>query len=240
MSVETDYLVVGAGATGMAFVDTLLSHSRHEVILLDRRHAPGGHWLDAYSFVRLHQPSAIYGVESMALGLDRIDSEGPNAGYYERASAAEICAYFDEVLQRRMLPTGRVRFLSMHDYKGQDGGAHMAVSRLDGRTCRIHARRALVDARYLEAAIPAHRPPPFPVAPGMRVIPPNALPAIAQPPSGFTVIGAGKTAMDAVIWLLDHGVAPESIRWIRPRDAWLSDRSCLQALDLAVQAIACT
>jgi hypothetical protein len=236
---ETDYLVIGAGATGMAFVDTLLQHSSHDVIVLDRRHAPGGHWLDAYPFVRLHQPSAIYGVESTPLGTDRVDTAGPNAGYYERASAAEICTYYERLLHERMLSTGRVRFLLLHDYEGHDGGAHLAVSRLHGRACRIHARRALVDARYLEAVIPARRPPPYAVAPGMQMIPPNALPGIAHTPSGFTVIGAGKTAMDCVLWLLDHGVAPDSIRWIRPRDAWLSDRSCLQALDLAVQAIAC-
>lgn len=62
--VETDYLVVGAGASGMALTDTLVAHSDAEVVLVDRRHGPGGHWLDAYAFVRLHQPSAYYGVES--------------------------------------------------------------------------------------------------------------------------------------------------------------------------------
>ena len=236
---ETDYLVIGAGATGMAFVDTLLAHSDHDVILLDRRHAPGGHWLDAYPFVRLHQPSAIYGVESMPLGTDRIDNAGANAGYYERAGAAEVCAYYERVLHERMLPTGRVRFLPLHEHQGQDGDAHLAVSRLTGKTCRIHVRRVLVDARYLEAAIPAHRPPPFAVDPGMRVIAPNTLPDVTKAPSGFTVIGAGKTAMDTVVWLLDQGVAPEEIRWIRPRDAWLSDRGCLQALDLAIPTLAC-
>ena len=61
---ETDYLVVGAGASGMAFADTLVAHTGAEVVLVDRRHRPGGHWLDAYPFVRLHQPSAYYGVES--------------------------------------------------------------------------------------------------------------------------------------------------------------------------------
>ena len=61
--VETDYLVVGAGATGMAFVDTLVAESDVDVVMVDRRHRPGGHWLDAYPFVRLHQPSAYYGVE---------------------------------------------------------------------------------------------------------------------------------------------------------------------------------
>jgi hypothetical protein len=236
---ETDYLVLGAGASAMAFVDTLLTHSDRDVILMDRRHAPGGHWLDAYPFVRLHQPSAIYGVDSTPLGLDRIETEGPEAGYYERASAAEICAYYERVLYKRMLPTGRVRFLSGCEYEFTDGNTHTAVSRLTGRTCRIHTRRALVDARYLEAVIPACHPPPFPVAPGMQLVPPNALPGLKHAPKGFTVIGSGKTAMDCCIWLLDHGVSPDGIRWIRPRDAWLSDRSCLQPLDLAVQAIAC-
>ena len=87
--VETDYLVVGAGATGMAFVDTLVTESDVDVVMVDRRHRPGGHWLDAYPFVRLHQPSAYYGVNSCVLGNDRIDDSGPNAGFYERSTAAK-------------------------------------------------------------------------------------------------------------------------------------------------------
>ena len=43
-TIETDYLVVGAGAAGMAFVDTLISECDAEVVMVDRRHAPGGHW----------------------------------------------------------------------------------------------------------------------------------------------------------------------------------------------------
>src|SRR5262245_46414879 len=69
--IETDYLVVGAGASGMAFVDSLLSHNDNiDVTIVDRRHRPGGHWLDSYPFVRLHQPSANYGVTSRTLGFD--------------------------------------------------------------------------------------------------------------------------------------------------------------------------
>jgi hypothetical protein len=52
------------------------------------------------------------------------------------------------------------------------------------------------------------------------------------PPGGFTVIGGGKTAMDACLWLLDSGGPPELIRWIRPRDAWLLDRAFQRPLDL--------
>ena len=70
---EADYLVVGAGASGMAFVDSLIGESEAEVVLVDRRHRPGGHWNDDYPFVRLHQPSALYGVASRPLGDNRID-----------------------------------------------------------------------------------------------------------------------------------------------------------------------
>ena len=44
---EVDYLVVGAGAAGMAFTDALVDHADVTVALVDRRAAAGGHWLDA-------------------------------------------------------------------------------------------------------------------------------------------------------------------------------------------------
>ena len=76
MGVDTDYLVVGAGATGLAFVDTLVAEAAVEVTVVDRQAAPGGHWLHAYPFVRLHTPSAYYGVNSLALGEERIEEVG--------------------------------------------------------------------------------------------------------------------------------------------------------------------
>ena len=41
--IETDYLIVGAGAMGMAFADTLVSESDARVVIVDRGHQPGGH-----------------------------------------------------------------------------------------------------------------------------------------------------------------------------------------------------
>src|SRR5690349_21381470 len=108
--IETDYLIVGAGAAGMAFADELLTHSNATIAIVDRRDAPGGHWREAYPFVRLHQPSAFYGVTSTPLGTDAIDSGGTNAGFYELAGADEIRAYYERVMHRRFLPTGRVRY----------------------------------------------------------------------------------------------------------------------------------
>jgi cation diffusion facilitator CzcD-associated flavoprotein CzcO len=112
--IDTDYLIVGAGAAGLAFADALIAASDADVVMVDRRHGPGGHWNDAYPFVRLHQPSAFYGVNSRVLGSDSIDSSGPNAGFYQRATAAEICDYYQRVLED-LLASGRVRFFGMSD-----------------------------------------------------------------------------------------------------------------------------
>src|SRR5690606_16927491 len=49
--IETDYLVIGAGATGLIFADEMLAHSNANIVLVDRRFRPGGHWNDAYPFV---------------------------------------------------------------------------------------------------------------------------------------------------------------------------------------------
>jgi len=230
---ETDYLVVGAGASGMSFVDSLLSHSDADVVLVDRRHRPGGHWLDAYPFVRLHQPSANYGVNSRVLGTNRIDTSGPNAGFYERATASEICDYYNRVLEEHFLPSGRVRFLPMSDYQGRGGsGDHRLVSVLDGAETTVTVRRRLVDATYVESDIPSRHTPSFAVDDDARFLPPNSLVHLASAASGFTVLGAGKTAVDTVCWLLDTGVDPDAIRWVKPREAWVFNRSFTQPLDL--------
>ena len=231
-AVETDYLVVGAGASGMAFADTLVAHTDAEVVLVDRRHRPGGHWLDAYPFVRLHQPSAYYGVESRPLGHDRIDGHGPNAGFYERAGAAEICDYYSRVLDENLLPTGRVRFFGMSDHRGGDGDGQVVVSLLDGSETVVKPRRKIVDATYVQSEIPSRHVPGFTVEASVTLVPPNGLVDLGEPADRFTVIGAGKTAIDTCVWLLEAGVDPDRIRWVRGRDPWQFDRTFTQPLDL--------
>jgi hypothetical protein len=230
--IETDYLIIGAGATGMAFADALLAGSDASAVMVDRRHRPGGHWLDAYPFVRLHQPSAYYGVTSRVLGNDRIDEVGPNAGFYERSTASEICDYFNRVLEEDLVPSGRLRFMPMCDYRGVDGDGHQVVSLLTGDQTTIKVRRKLVDATYIESSIPSRHTPAYEVDDGVRLVTPNALVALDQPASRYTIIGAGKTAMDTCNWLLDVGVDPSAIRWIRPRDGWFFNRTYMQPLDL--------
>lgn len=225
-TIDTDYLVIGAGAVGMAFADTIIAESDARVTIVDRQARPGGHWNDAYGFVALHQPSAFYGVNSLPLGENRKDTHGPNAGLYELASGAEVSGYYERVLRQKLLPSGRVTYLPMTDWRNGE-----AVSLMSGERTRITVRRKTVDSTWNSPVIPANHTPRFAVADGVRLVPPGALPRLwleAERPERFVVLGAGKTAMDAAGWLLAMGTPPEAIQWIKPRESWLIDRTCTQ------------
>jgi NAD(P)-binding Rossmann-like domain len=222
--VEADYLVVGAGAAGMAFTDALIDHADVRVAMVDRRHSVGGHWLDAYPFVRLHQASSFYGVASSPLGGGRVQQTGPEAGLHERATVSEICAYYGRVLTDRMLGSGRVEFFPGTEYVGD----RQVVSRISGQRFEVPEHCRVVDARYLSPDIPADTPPPFDVADGGRVIPANDLVRVEEAPGEYVIVGSGKTATDSIIWLLARGVDPDSICWVRPRDPWMLNRAVIQ------------
>jgi NAD(P)-binding Rossmann-like domain len=219
-TIEADYLVVGAGAMGLAFTDTLVSETDATVVVVDRNDQPGGHWTTAYPFVRLHQPSAYYGVNSRDLGSNTIDQDGLNAGYYELASGAEVCAYFDAVMRQHLLLSGRVTYLPMSEYLG-DG----RIRTLGGEDIEVTARRIV--ASHVEIVVPSMRPPSYAVD-GVDCLPPNELPRIREARDRYVIVGAGKTAMDACLWVLRHGVAPSRLTWVKPRDAWILDRAAIQ------------
>ena len=221
-TIEADYLVVGAGAAGLAFADALIDHADVRVVLVDRRHSPGGHWLEAYPFVRLHQASAFYGVPSTVLGGRRLQQRGPEAGLQERAAQPEILDYYRRVLDR-MVESGKVEFLPNSEYA--DGAV---VSCITGERLELARGCRIVDARYLSPAIPSETPPPFTVEPGARVVAVNDLARLDRAPSRYVIVGSGKTATDAIVWLLSRGVDPDAIGWARPRDPWMLNRAVVQ------------
>jgi putative NAD(P)-binding protein len=220
-TIEADYLVVGAGAMGLAFTDTLVAESDATVVVVDRNDQPGGHWTTAYPFVRLHQPSAYYGVNSHNLGSDTIDQTGFNAGYYELASGGEVCAYFDAVMRNHLLPTGRVTYLPMSEHLG-DG----RVRTFSGEDIEVRAQRLVTT--HVEIIVPSMRGPSYAVDDDVECVPPNDLPRIRDARDRYVIVGAGKTAMDSCVWLLRHGVPPQRLTWIKPRDSWILDRAAIQ------------
>jgi hypothetical protein len=227
MRLETDYLVVGAGAMGMAFTDALVDHADVHVTLVDRRHGPGGHWHDAYPFVQLHQASVFYGVASTVLGTGELQVQGPEAGLQARAHRSEIQAYYDDVLHRRFLGSGRVSFLPASEYR-REGSAHVVTDLLTGSNVEVDVRRRVVDATYLSPTVPATTPPPFGVGDGARVVPVGELGRVDDAPSTYVIVGSGKTATDAIVWLLVNGVDPDRVVWVRPRDPWMLNRAKVQ------------
>ncbi len=226
MHIETlkaDYLIIGSGAVGMAFADVLLSETDANIILVDRYPKPGGHWNVAYPYVTLHQPSQYYGVSSVELSTGKKDQVGLNKGLSDLASGQAVSAYYDEVMRHVFLPTGRVQYFPMCDYRG-DG---QFECRLSGKSFKVE-REKTVDATWLKTSVPSTHTPNFKVDDEVNFIPLNDLTKIKQAPKSYVVIGAGKTGIDAVLWLLENRVDPDMIRWVMPRDAWLLDRENTQ------------
>lgn len=224
---EVDYLIVGAGAAAMAFADELLTNSDARILIVDRRDRPGGHWNDAYPFVRLHQPSAYYGVNSRELGSRTRDALSFNKELYDLASGTEVLAYFDQVMQHRLLPSGRVQYFPMGNVTSDD----QFEALLTGERYHVRVRKSVVDSAYWTFDIPSARPPRYSVSPDVRCVPPNAIPRVATKQDSFVVVGPGKTGIDTCLWLLEHGIEPERISWVMPHDAWFLDRANIQPGD---------
>jgi hypothetical protein len=226
-ALDTDYLIIGSGAVGMAFADVLFHETQNSIVLVDRHAAPGGHWNDAYPFVRLHQPSAYYGVNSRALGDNAVDAGGLNQGMHARATSAELMGYYGQLMQQ-MVDSGRVRYFPMSDYvgdyMGEVGAQHPFKSLLSGQTQHVLVRKKVVDTTHLQTQVPSTHPPKYALAPEVNCVPVNLLAQTRKPPSGYVVVGAGKTGIDACLWLLENGMPAGQICWIMPRDSWFQNR----------------
>ena len=243
-SLETDYLVVGAGAMGMAFTDALIDHADVHVTLVDRRHAAGGHWQDAYPFVQLHQASVFYGVASTVLGSGAVQQQRPGGGapgtgpsvgdpgLLRRHPASPLRRLGPRHLPRRRASTTR------------DGSSHLVTSRVSGETVR--GRRATPRRRrHLPVADDPRDDTP---AVRCRRRRPRRRRSTSSPgwptaPSSYVIVGSGKTATDGIVWLLANGVQPDRIVWVRPRDPWMLNRAVVQpdpvvALGLAADTMA--
>ncbi len=223
IELQTDYLIVGSGAVGMAFADTLVDETDADVVIVDRFAKPGGHWNSAYPFVTLHQPSQFYGVASRELSQGVRDQVGLNTGLNDLASGQEVLAYFDHVMRHTLLPSGRVRYFPMCDYAGGGNFRH----KLTGEDFHVEAQ-TLVDCTHLNTSVPSTHTPSFEIEDGVRFMALNELPKLTEPPAQFVVVGGGKTGIDAILWLLEMRVDPDRITWVVSRDGWMLNRKNTQ------------
>ena len=223
-TLDADYLVVGAGAMGMAFTDALIDHSDARVVMVDRRHGVGGHWLEAYPFVRLHQSSCVLRRRLHAARRRPLQDERPGGGAAGARHPAGDRAPTTRRCSTGWCRPGRLEFHPNSDFDGD----RTIVSRISGERFEVPESCRIVNAHYLSPDIPAEAPPPFAVADGARVLPVNDLGRLEEAPSQYVVVGSGKTATDACIWLLGRGVDPDAICWVRPRDPWMLNRARVQ------------
>ncbi len=221
---ETDYLIVGAGAMGIAFADEIFTRKpKLKLTIVDRRVKAGGHWNNAYPFVRLHQPAAFYGVNSLVLG------DGSN----DLSSKSEILAYYEKIITK-FKASGRVEFLAQHNYLGN---GQVADLRNPTNITTYTINKRLVDATYMNVEVPSTHPPKYIVDEGVSLSPLNDLVHQYDQWDNFYVIGNGKTGIDAVLYLLSKGVAVANINWIKPNDAWLFNREALQVGKVAKRVL---
>lgn len=231
---ETDYLIVGAGAVGLAFADTLIDEDPDcHITIVDKHAKPGGHWNDAYGFVALHQPSRTYGVNSMPFPSEHIDTHGPNKGLHALASGTEVLAYFEKVMNMKLLPSGRVDYHRLCEFTGRDeDGVARFKSIFSGEKTTIYVRKKLVDATFYQTSVPSTHKRAFAEVGGVDVRAPGELPELWKDPEDlpehYVILGAGKTAMDTGVWLIQAGVDPDKISWVRPRESWLWNRDHVQ------------
>ena len=221
---ETDYLIIGAGAMGIAFADEIF-HRRpnFKITIVDRRSKAGGHWNNAYPFVKLHQPAAFYGVNSRVLGN----------GSTDLSSKTELLEYYDAVI-RKMVDSGRVEFLGGHNYLGNG-----QVKKIDSDDEQVQYKinKKVVDATYMNVEVPSTHAPKYQIDEGVPIVPINDLASEHQKWEKFYVIGSGKTGMDAILFLLDQAVDVDNIYWISPNQAWLFNRDHIQVGTVATEIL---
>eukprot|EP00531_Pseudo-nitzschia_arenysensis_P000140 CAMPEP_0116115250 /NCGR_PEP_ID=MMETSP0329-20121206/407_1 /TAXON_ID=697910 /ORGANISM="Pseudo-nitzschia arenysensis, Strain B593" /LENGTH=517 /DNA_ID=CAMNT_0003608671 /DNA_START=57 /DNA_END=1610 /DNA_ORIENTATION=- len=229
---ECDYLVVGAGAAAMSFVDTIMTHSDRTVIIVDKKANPGGHWNHAYDFVKLHQAACFYGVPSEKLERD---GQGATSKFKDLSSKKEILEYYRFVLDK-LIKTGRVQHYGECAFQGKvEPKADNTYTFLDknGVSHDVLVKTKLVDGTYTDVQVPSTTKRRYEVAKGVECVPINGIYKVKKKGNvdkKFVVIGAGKTGIDAVLYLLNNGIVPDNISWVMPRDSWLWNRGCIDPM----------
>jgi len=218
---DATYLVIGAGTAGLSFIDSLLTlDANATVILVDRNSQPGGHWTKSYPYVRLHQASCNYGVNSLPLSNIRDKKGNERFSVNDLATGQEIKDYYKVVVEQ-FRECGRVHLYFNCEYSKDDSGNHFVTNIDTNEVTRVSCKKIVVV--HTNLLVPSMRNgPPFPIDSSINYAPLNDLPThvASKQYKKYVVIGAGKTGSDAITYLLRNGVDQSAITWITSRDIW--------------------
>ncbi len=218
---EATYLVIGAGTAGLSFIDSILTlDASATVILVDRNSQPGGHWTKSYPFVRLHQSSCSYGVNSLPLSNIRDKKGNERFDVHDLASGQQVCEYYTAVIEQ-FRACGRVHIYFNCEYSKDDSGNHLVTNIDTNVVTRVSCMKLVVV--HSNVLVPSMRnSSPFPIDSSINYAPLNELPVhvASNQFKKYVVIGAGKTGSDAITYLLRSGVDQSAIKWITSRDIW--------------------
>ncbi|UGT43710.1 FAD-dependent oxidoreductase [Nocardia yamanashiensis] len=193
-----DVCVVGAGIAGLnaLFVASRYLRRDQKIILVDRHPRAGGMWVDAYPYVRLHQPHPLFTAGDIKWTIHKERSY-----LATRTEVLEHFAHCVRVIGERV----QVEEYFGVDYRSHEetaGGVRITCTDADGRPLVIMADK-LIKAFGVNVA---PKDPLTVSSDRVRSVSPNYCDVrsgeIADSDEPVWIIGGGKTAMDTASALI--------------------------------------
>ena len=195
---EAAVVVIGAGYAGISALHAAIGHlaPRQRAVIADIRTDWGGQWLEQYDFVRLHQPYRHFTAHDQAWALDKDPAH--------LASRAEILDHMRD-LGTRAEARQPVSPLFGHRYIGHErrpGSAMLEVtfeSVADPSSTVVIRTPRLIKATGFDLSI--KKPLSLSSSAVESTAPVDLRQAVKGGDAEFYVIGSGKTAMDAILFI---------------------------------------
>ena len=229
-----DLVIVGAGYAGLCALEAAVGYHKrgHRIAIVDRRHSWGGHWVEQYGFVTLHQPRQQYTPGN---------EKWPDKDQPERlATKSEVLAHFERCA-RKLSRRASITCLFGHEYDenaaliNSESGAprlHLSCSTVD-TGCDIPKSTHHITARGLIRAL-GHSTVPLRaplVLSSSRVRSVAICDPIIESPSTagecVYLVGSGKTALDVANHILASPEPPAKLVLITGRGVCFMNREML-------------